>query len=197
MNQPLVVGGEDGCTLREMMALFDAPAYVRRARQVEATYQGIVQRCRCQRDEWLTMVRTRLGQFVALSGGWERLRSRLADDPLLDVLIGLNDELRPTLRVVLPATDSQRVLRRAASSLRDSIERFNQRWLAFVAKLDLKPLNALREAYNRHYLLEKECALRSPRLAREGFRPLSPLTADDLLALLPPLPVARLLGESR
>jgi hypothetical protein len=57
--------------------------------------------------------------------------------------------------------------------------------------IEMVPLNALREAYNRHYLLEKECAVRSVRLARQGFQPLEPLTAGDLNALFPPLPVPR------
>jgi hypothetical protein len=39
------------------------------------------------------------------------------------------------------------------------------------------------------FFLEKECLLGSPRLARQGFRPLPPLTITDLQALLPPLPV--------
>ena len=58
--------------------------------------------------------------------------------------------------------------------------------------MDLGPVNEVREGYNRYYLLEKECALRSPLLARQGFVRLNPLTVDDLAALLPPLPVPQL-----
>jgi hypothetical protein len=53
-------------------------------------------------------------------------------------------------------------------------------------------VNGLREGYNRYYLLEKECALRSPRLARQGFVRLPAVTVDDLAAQLPPLPVPQL-----
>jgi hypothetical protein len=56
----------------------------------------------------------------------------------------------------------------------------------------LGPLNELRDGYNRYYLLEKECAIRSVALARRGFTPLPPLTLDDLAVLLPPLPVPQL-----
>ena len=53
-------------------------------------------------------------------------------------------------------------------------------------------VNELRVAYNRYYLLEKECALCLVRLARQGFRRLEPLTVDELSLLLPPLPVPEL-----
>ena len=71
------------------------------------------------------------------------------------------------------------------------MERFNRRWLPFVRGLDLTALNAERADYNRYYLLEKECAVRSPHIARQGYRPLDPVTHDDLLAALPPLPVPK------
>jgi hypothetical protein len=41
-------------------------------------------------------------------------------------------------------------------------------------------------------VLEKECAVRSARIARQGFVPLEPLTIDDVSAQLPLLPVPRL-----
>ena len=58
-----------------------------------------------------------------------------------------------------------------------------------LEETDLTEVNALREGYNRYYLLEKECAVRSARLARQGFRRLEPVTLEELAALLPPLPV--------
>jgi hypothetical protein len=76
--------------------------------------------------------------------------------------------------------------------LAESLERFNRRWLEFLRGVDVGPVNELRDGYNRYYLLEKECALRSPRLARQGFTRLEPLTVAELTALLPPLPVPQL-----
>ncbi len=195
MNEPLLTGGDDSRELRELLAQYDAPAYVRRARQVEGALEQLAERCRRQREEWLGLTRTRLGQVAALAGGWDALRPLLADDAQLDLLRSLHQELRPKLRVAIKPTSSARELRRALAGLRNSIERFNARRQAYVDALDPSPVNALREAYNRHYVLEKECALRSARLAREGFRRLPPLTADDLAALMPPLPVPRLAGD--
>jgi hypothetical protein len=73
-----------------------------------------------------------------------------------------------------------------------ALERFNRRWEAFLPTVDLTSLNRLREGYNRYYLLEKECAVRSVVVARRGFSPLPPLTQTDLAALLPCLPVPQL-----
>ena len=57
--------------------------------------------------------------------------------------------------------------------------------------MDLSAVNELRKGYNRYYVLEKECAVRSARIARQGFAPLPPLTTGDLVAQFPLLPVPR------
>jgi hypothetical protein len=62
----------------------------------------------------------------------------------------------------------------------------------FLANVDLTAVNELREGYNRYYVLEKECAVRSARIARQGFTPLPPLTHDELMSQFPLLPVPRL-----
>jgi hypothetical protein len=105
----------------------------------------------------------------------------------------LHEELSPRLRVPTGRTSSRRRLRRALWELRHSIELFNRRWASYLAAVDVRGVNELREGYNRYYIVEKECALRSPRLAREGFVPLEPLTTQGLFALLPLLPVPALL----
>jgi hypothetical protein len=80
-------------------------------------------------------------------------------------------------------------LRRALAELCGSIELFNRRWREYLPTVELNEVNALRDGYNRWYVLEKECAVRSPRLAREGFVRLEPLSSASLLELLPPLGV--------
>jgi hypothetical protein len=55
--------------------------------------------------------------------------------------------------------------------------------------LDLRSANLLRDRYNQFYVLEKECALGSSRLARQGFQRLNPLGPEDLLKILPLLPM--------
>jgi hypothetical protein len=179
----------DGAELQQLQAMFDAPAYVRRGRRVQAAFEELLARCRRQRDEWLGMVRTRLGLLRALAGAWEALAPHVADDEQLHALRRLEQELAPRLRVPVEAITSARPLRRALRELRESIERFNRRWADYLEGVDLGAVNELRDGYNRYYLLEKECASPSARVARHGFRPLPPLTREELAALLPPLPV--------
>jgi hypothetical protein len=170
----------------QMMAQFDVPAYARRARNMEQALEHLLERCRRKRNEWLMMARLRLGQLAVLTGEWSALEAML-DDEQIARLRQLHAELEPKLRVPLTATTSVRVLRRALVDFIQSAERFNRRWSAYLAKVDLAHVNALRDGYNRFYVLEKECALRNSAVARLGFQHMPPLTSADLERLLPPL----------
>jgi hypothetical protein len=165
------------------------PAFARRARNVQAAYDAIVELCRRQRDELLAFVRLRLGTLFALAGSSSALEAILESPDQVRNLDALHADLQPQLRLPVQPTTSGRVLRAALAELRETIGRFNQRWLAFVQHLDLRELNALRDGYNRFYLMEKECALGSARVARQGFRKLDSLGPDDFLKLLPVLPL--------
>jgi hypothetical protein len=189
-NRP--TDGDENRTANQLVAHYDAPAFVRRAQRVQGLFEQILASCRKQRDEWLEMVRIRLGLLHALAGDWAALSPLLADDGQLEALRELHTALAPQLRSVVEPTTSARALRQALAELNESIERFNHRWHVFLAQVDLTALNAGREGYNRYYLLEKECALRSPNLARQGFRRLEPFSHAELAALLPPLSVPRL-----
>src|SRR5437667_8685195 len=103
----------DGAELNELIGLFDAPAYVRRARGVEEALEYLLARARHQRDEWLEMVRLRLGTLHALAGDWSALRPWLADDDQVRVLQGLYETLSPRLRLPPERNRSPRALRRA------------------------------------------------------------------------------------
>lgn len=189
---PIAGRAADGVIVNEFLARYDVPAYVRRALAMEQGYQALVSHCRQQRDDRLKLVRTRLGRLYALSGDRLALLPGLRDPSQLDTLRWLHATLAPQLRMPVGPTTSLRRLRRALVELVESIDHFNRRWPAFLHEVDLAPVNALREGYNRYYLLEKECAVRSARLARQGFHRLPPLTADDLAVLFPPLPIPAL-----
>jgi hypothetical protein len=191
----VTISGREDHWLQELVGRYDAPAYVRRAREVQGAFDQLVARCRQQREEWLEMVRLRLGTLRALAGGWEALRPLLADDDQVDLLDRLYDSLRPRLRVPVERTSSPRALRRALAELEESIGRFNRRWQEFLRGVDVAGVNDLREGYNHYFVLEKECAVRSASVARHGFRRLEPLTVDELATLLPPLPVPRVQGR--
>src|SRR5581483_5169854 len=134
MDYVPMLGGEDR-EAKEVMSQFDAPAYVRRARQVEEAFDSLIARCRRQREEWLAMVRLRVGMLRALAGDWQELRP-LLDGDQLDLLRNLHEQLSPTLRVPVEPAASPRALRRALEDLCESIERFNRRWEEFLAGLD-------------------------------------------------------------
>lgn len=176
---------------QRVVAQFDAPAYVRRARRTEDAYELLLATCRHQREEWLYMVRVRLALLRAYSRDWESIPPLLEDEGQLDSLRRMDAELKPTLQHRIEPTFSRRELRRLLGELIESIERFNCRWQEFLSNVDLTGVNELREGYNRYYLLEKECAGHSPALARRGFRRLEPVTTQDLLTVLPLLPVPR------
>jgi predicted kinase len=192
MEEEIILGRDEASeTFKQFLTQYDAPAYIRRARRVAAALEEIRRQCRRQRDEWLKMVRIQLGLLHALAGEWSNLREMVQDEAQLDILRDLHDQLSPRLRATIEATDSVRTLRRALQELCESLERFNERWRVFLPRVELIALNQLRDDYNRYYVLEKECAVRSARVARQGFLRLEPFAIDDLSAEFPLLPVPR------
>jgi hypothetical protein len=166
----------DDYLFKQLVARYDVPAYVRRARRVQDAFDDLVSRCRRQREQWLMMVRVNAKAALALAGD-------AADEPLRQLAVALDLPVVPG-----PAAVSKRRLARALRELAESIRRFNGRWQRHVRELDCGAVNQLRHDYNHYYVLEKECALRSPRLARLGFQPLRPVSLDELLAHVPFLP---------
>jgi hypothetical protein len=179
-------------TFKEFLSLYDAPAFVRRARRVEMSLEELLDHCHAQRERWLGMVRLRVGILRALAGDWNVLWPLLSSQEQVRELQLLHDELKPKLRVPVVATTSQYHLQQALEALRVSIESFNRRWQRFLLQVDLSGVNEARDAYNRYYVLEKECAFRCSRVAREGFVRQEPFTLADLQARLPFLPVPEL-----
>jgi hypothetical protein len=186
---PIAARDEANDAFKQFQAIYGPPAYIRRALRVEGALTALLERCQQQREAWLPMVRLRLGLLRALAGDWNVLRPLVGSEDDVFQLQRLHGELSPTLRVQVSPTTSRRQLRNALRELCESLELFNRRWARFLPGLDLTEINELRDSYNRYYVLEKECAVRSPRLAREGFVPLKPLTHDDLWQRLPLLPV--------
>lgn len=174
----------DEADLNELMGLFDAPAFARRGQDVEYVLRTLHARCRTKRDELLEMVHVRLRQWAGASTG---------PDDGADVLHGSIESLWPMSGAAAPqwagAPASTRRRRAIVGDLVASVERFNARWRRFLEELDFTTVNAMIADYNEFYLLEKECALGSARLARVGFRPLEPVSVESLLVDHPALPV--------
>lgn len=182
------IPGSEAKEARAVLGQLGEPAFVRRGRLVQAAFEQVLARCRHQRREWLDMVRLRLGQLRCLAGGWDALGPLLSRDEIA-ALAALHDELQPVLRLPTEPTTSLRSLRSALAELTESMSRFNRRWEEYLRAVDLRPVNDARADYNRFYVLEKECLVRSHAIARAGFRRLEPLTTPDLFAALPLLSV--------
>jgi hypothetical protein len=190
---PILARSDNDRVVRRVLGHYDAPAFIRRARRVQEALDSLLVSCRQQREQWLRMPRLHLGVLKGLASDWHRLRPWLIDDDQLVLLRDLETELAPQLRLKIEPTSSGRMLHRVLRTLRDSLETFNRRWLEFLATFDLTSVNEARDGYNRYYLLEKECAMRSVRLARQGFKRLESLTIGELMTMLPILPIPKLI----
>jgi hypothetical protein len=180
---------DDRRIVQKLIGMYDAPAFVRRMRRVEEAERTLLEHVAKKRSDKLIMVRLRVGQLRALAGEWDALLPLLATPESLDALRSLHDALNPQLRLPLEATRSLHRLRGALREVTEAIEMFNRRWERLIAEFDLAPVNELRDGYNKHYLIEKECALGNSRVARMGFQRLHPLTTADLQRQFPLLPL--------
>lgn len=173
---------------QQILSQNGGPAFVRRGRDVQLAVEAEMEACLKKREEWLRFVRLSLGTLYALAGSPAALEQFLGNPEQFQTLEMLRQDLQPSLRVPPSPTTNVRHLRQAFAELRDAIEHFNQRWRKFMDSLDLRNVNEMRESYNRYYLLEKECALGSSRVARSGFQKLNPLQPADFLRIVPLLP---------
>jgi hypothetical protein len=177
--------------LKELLGLFDVPAFARRGQDLEYSLDRIHSRCRVQREELLEMVRLRLRQWS---------RAVTGPESWSEVFAAPIDSLRTMTRSELPRWAAQpapsRQQKTVARDLIASIERFNHRWREFLDSLNLGPANQMIDQYNKYYVLEKECVMGSARLASRHFTPVPRLSPESLLKVYPTLPVPQLLERS-
>jgi hypothetical protein len=174
--------------VKELLGLFDVPAFARRGQELEQSLLRLHARCRSARGSLLDMVRLRLRQWASAVTGpaaWD-----LVFVQSIEPLWGLAHDEPPRFGQS-PATLSRQ--RAIARDLIGSVLRFNRRWMHFLERLNLDPTNHMIDEYNRYYLLEKELALGSPRLAARQFSPVIKLATQALLDDHPCLPVPQLL----
>ena len=175
-DEETFLGGVDA-EIKELLGLFDVPAFARRGQDVEYALARLRSRSGRLRAAMLDMVRLRLRQWASAASGPEAeaavFRSSIAP-------------LWPLAEAEPPRWAARSVrtwrLRAIARDLIASVERFNRRWTDHVDGLDLAPINRQVDDYNRYYLLEKECSLGSARLAARNFIPKARVSLDDLRA---------------
>jgi hypothetical protein len=180
---------ETEAELKEMLGLFDVPAFVRRGNELEYALGRLRGRLGRERDGMLEMVRLRLRQWASVATG---------PDDLAGAFAGPVAGLWALTGAGAPAwADRPAPARRRRAVARDlvaSVVRFNRRWGQFLDRVSLEALNDQIERYNRYYVMEKECVLGSARLAAKHFEPRTPVTRADLLDEFPELPVPELAG---
>jgi hypothetical protein len=185
------LGGDIETEIKEMMGLFDAPAFARRGQELEEMLRRVDARCRQARVDRLEMVRVRLRQWTRVATGPEDPAIFAASIEPLWPLSGAE----PPQWASVPAPRHRR--RAVARDLVAAVERFNRRWTEFLETLNLGPANVVIDHYNRYYVLEKECVMGSGRLAARFFTPVPLLTPAQLLRDHPLLPVPEPIDRGR
>ncbi|MBX7105229.1 MAG: hypothetical protein K1X57_14195 [Gemmataceae bacterium] len=154
---------------------YGPPAFIRRQLEVDGAWDALVARTQSEREKLLFSV---------------RIASRAAETALgLPQGNSLDASLEQVRRAAAPLAPSQvsYEIRAAVAELARAVAQFNRRWQVVARAIDLRPLNRLREDYNKYFLVEKEAALRSAEVARMGYRPMRPATLADILEIAPPL----------
>jgi hypothetical protein len=186
-GSPPTLNADIETEVKEMMGLFDTPAFARRGQDLEITLRRLHDRCRKARAELLDMVQLRLRQWsraVTRPGEWSPVFTS-SIEPLWPLALA-----EPPRWAESPAPiRRQRII---AGDLITAVLRFNRRWPRFLDQLNLEPVNTVIDQYNRYYVLEKECVLGSARLAARHFQPVPLLSTSTLLNDHPLLPVPEL-----
>jgi hypothetical protein len=175
--------------IKELLGLFDAPAFARRGTDLEYALGRLQGRCRGRRGPLLEMVQLRLRQWAAVATSSDDVVGTFAA-PVAPLWVLC--DAPPPAWALQPAPLRRR--RAVGRDLVASATRFNRRWSAFLDELNLAPVNRMIDQYNRYYVLEKECVLGSARLALRHFTPRARLTRMDLAAEYPLLPVPELMS---
>ncbi len=182
-NELTEMPGTTDPELRRLLGLFDTPAFTRRGQELDETLERLHARCRRERERLGEMVAVRLRQWARLATG-----PRDGMDLFWESPEALGNALgQPPLPWAVVAGSTRR-RRGAARDLSASVVRFNRRWTQFLLDFDLRSVNQTIDQYNRYYLIEKECALGSARLAALHFRTIPAVSADSLAIAYPPLP---------
>ena len=186
-DSPMVT--DDAAGLKEMLGMFDVPAFARRGFDLEYALKRLHERLSRERAALLDMVRLRLRQWASAAIGPDDFRD-VFHEPVKSLyqLSGADSPIwaaRPAL---------SRARRAIARDLIFSVSRFNRRWLLAIDRLNLDAINRQIEHYNRYYLLEKECVMGSTRLASRHFVPQAILSRERLLADYPTLPTPTING---
>ncbi|MBS0262106.1 MAG: hypothetical protein JSS02_09135, partial [Planctomycetes bacterium] len=131
------------------LPLTDAPAFVRRAQDLETVWKALLEQCRQEREVLLEMPRLRLGILLAVVPEADLFDGLWTSSDQARYLRQLHTAWRPVLRRPHPPFQSAAELEEVIDKMVGSFRRFNQRWLKTLQNMDFRRINAMCEAYNR------------------------------------------------
>jgi hypothetical protein len=186
--------GSRGEFLKMLMEQGEEPSFLRRAREVQDAWDGLLKRCQSRHDETLRLPRMHLGNLSRqVNGDWSRLAAYLADENQVSLFAKLHEAWKPRLPAVIKSPSPWSSTRSSLLGFADSVDRFNRVWNKFLVNVDLSEVNRLRSNFNQYYPIEKAAAFDSEAIERLGFEPLDLATVEHLHASFPPLEVPTLL----
>lgn len=179
----------DDAELKELMGLFDAPAFARRGQDLEYALTRLFRRLERERSGLLDMVHLRLKQWSKVATGFDDW-----GDVFKTSIAYLYEKSSadPPQWAERAGTHRQRL--GVGRDLVASVERFNRRWQHVLDQVRVDSINRQIELYNRYYVFEKECVVGSARIASRYFVPKPPVTPETILADHPTLAVPELLA---
>ena len=117
------LNGDIETEVKELMGLFDLPAFARRGQDLEITLGRLHERCRRTRGEMLDMVRLRLRQWSrAVTGPDDLVGCLHALDRAVVAPVGAEPPAGPTSLAPFAASGT------IAGDLIAAVLRFNRRW---------------------------------------------------------------------
>ena len=182
-ESPPTLNADIETEVKELMGLFDLPAFARRGQDLEITLR------RCT---------TAAARRAASCSTWSSFGSASGRAPSTGptpgrrVFTGRSSRSgrspRPSRRSGPSSPAPIRRQRIIARDLIAAVLRFNRRWTQFLDRLNLEPANPVIDQYNRYYVLEKECVMGSARLAARHFINRAALTTRCCLTTIPRCP---------
>jgi hypothetical protein len=173
---------------KAMLGLGDPPAFLRRGMSVVDAENRVRRQCETAREEMLFAVKLRLRAWNRLTTDRESIRRSMSAEATAAVARLNESSYGPDeSKVSIEPTGWPVFAGRRWIALVAAVEDFNRNWRRFIDAFPLDDLHRAIDGYNRYYVLEKECAVRSIHTARRGFTPRTKPTNVDLLGEFPPL----------
>jgi hypothetical protein len=174
---------------KALLGLCEPPAFLRRGMRVDDAEARVDKQCETARLQMLFAVRLRLRSWNRLVHDHPAIRERMSLAAAESVAEIGRTAFLPREAIMIPGPAGWRFLAmRHWRALVLAVEEFNANWKRFLEAFPLDDLHRVIDDYNRYYVLEKECAVRSFHTARRGFTPRKKTAVSDLLERFPPLP---------